>query len=69
MVDYAFGELGLNRVQIRCARDNARSCAIPRRLGFTEEGALRQAEWLIDHFEDQVVYGILAEEWRPPRPL
>jgi ribosomal-protein-serine acetyltransferase len=67
MVDYAFGELGLNRVQIRCARDNARSRAIPLRLGFTEEGALRQAEWLIDHFEDQIVYGILAEEWRQGR--
>jgi RimJ/RimL family protein N-acetyltransferase len=47
-----------------CARDNGKNCTILQRLGFQEEGALRQAEWLIDHFEDQIVYGILAEEWR-----
>jgi ribosomal-protein-serine acetyltransferase len=63
MVDYAFHSLNLNRVVIRCATGNRRSCAIPQRLGFTQEGVLRQAEWLSDHFVDLIVYSMLVSEW------
>ena len=64
LVDHAFNKLGLNRVEIRCAAENKKSRSIPERLGFTQEGILRQAEWLHDHFVDLVVYGMLAEEWK-----
>jgi ribosomal-protein-serine acetyltransferase len=63
LVDQAFDELGMNRVVIRCGTGNARSCAIPRRLGFTLEGVMRQSEWLYDHFVDHNVYAMLAEDW------
>jgi len=63
-VAYAFECLKLNRVQIRCATENERSRAIPERLGFTEEGILRQSEWLERGFVDLVVYGLLADEWK-----
>ncbi|HST59845.1 MAG TPA: GNAT family protein [Longimicrobium sp.] len=62
-VDHSFRELGLNRVEIRAATGNARSRAIPERLGFPLEGVLRDAEWLYDHFVDHAVYGLLAREW------
>ena len=64
LVNHAFTELKLNRVVIRCAARNHKSRAIPERLGFTNEGALRQAVWLYDHFIDLVVYSMLAEEWQ-----
>ena len=64
LVDRAFREWRLNRVEIRCATGNDRSRAIPERLSFKEEGILREAEWLYDHFADLVVYSILADEWR-----
>lgn len=63
MVDYAFSELGLNRVEIQVATGNLRSRAIPERLGFTQEGILRDDAWLRDRFVDHVVYGMLAREW------
>ncbi len=64
ILDYVFGELGLNVAEIACAPGNARSCAVPERLGFTREGTLRQREWLYDHFVDHHVYGITAGEWK-----
>jgi ribosomal-protein-serine acetyltransferase len=63
MIDHAFNELGLNRVVISCAPENQRSRAIAENLGFTQEGILRQSDWLKDGFVDQVIYGILASEW------
>jgi ribosomal-protein-serine acetyltransferase len=64
LVDHAFKDLRLNRVQIRCAIGNTRSCAIPERLAFTREGIIAQGEWLYDHYVDLVVYGMLASEWK-----
>ena len=64
LVDYAFNEYQLNRVQIRCATENKKSCAIIERLGFMKEGTTRQAEFLYDHFVDLFIYGITSDEWK-----
>lgn len=63
-VDYAFYGYKLNRVEIRCAQGNDKSRAIPGRLGFHEEGIIRESEWLYDHYVDHVVYGMLDREWK-----
>ena len=63
LVEYAFEDWHLNRIEIRCAVGNLKSRAIPERLGFKKEGLLREAEWLYDHYVDHVVYGMLADEW------
>ena len=63
LVGHAFGQAQLNRVEIRCATCNDRSRAVPSRLGFREEGLLRDAEWLYDHFVDHIVYAMLARDW------
>jgi ribosomal-protein-serine acetyltransferase len=63
LVSYAFDQYQLNKVEIHCATGNTRSRAIPERLGFTQEGILRQAERFPDHYNDVVVYGMLASEW------
>lgn len=64
LVEHAFRELRLNRVEIFCAVENRRSRRIPERLGFKEEGTHRQAEWVHDHFKDLVSYSMLAREWK-----
>jgi ribosomal-protein-serine acetyltransferase len=63
LVEYAFDDWHLNRIEIRCAIGNTKSRAIPERLGFRSEGTLREAEWLYDHYVDHVVYGMLADDW------
>jgi ribosomal-protein-serine acetyltransferase len=64
MVNHAIHDRGMNRVEIRCAPDNVKSRAVPRRLGFTEEGVVRQDQWIDGRYEDSVVYGMLASEWK-----
>jgi len=64
LIDHAFGELGLSRLEIRAEPDNQRSRAVPERLGFREEGTLRHVVvWAGVRYVDHVVYGLLAEEW------
>lgn len=63
MVTYGFGDLGLNRIEIRVATGNLASLAIPERLDFSKEGILRQTERLYDRYVDHVVYSMLREEW------
>ncbi|SES02388.1 ribosomal-protein-serine acetyltransferase [Gracilibacillus ureilyticus] len=63
LTDYAFHDLGLQKVDIRAAVQNKKSRSIPERLGFVNEGCIRQAEWLYDHYVDHVVYGMLAKDW------
>jgi ribosomal-protein-serine acetyltransferase len=65
LTDHALVETGLNRVEIRAAPENRRSRAIPERLGFRQEGVLRQEERIGDRYLDAVVYGMLASEWPP----
>jgi ribosomal-protein-serine acetyltransferase len=63
MIDHAFGVWGMHRIEIQAAPGNARSQAIPLRLGFTREGMLRESERSGDGWLDGVVFGLLASEW------
>ncbi|MBW7475464.1 GNAT family N-acetyltransferase [Paenibacillus oenotherae] len=63
LTDYVFHDLSLNRVEIRAAVRNAKSRAIPERMKFLNEGTVRQAEWLYDHYVDHIIYGMLKEDW------
>ncbi len=63
LVDHAFGEWELHRVEIQAAVDNQRSRAIPERLGFVEEGIRREAEHVGDRYLDLVLYGMLRPAW------
>jgi ribosomal-protein-serine acetyltransferase len=64
-IDHAFGELGLHRLSIHAAVHNARSRAVAERLGFTEEGILREDDRVASGYNDMVVYGLLEDEWHP----
>lgn len=66
LIDYSFNILNLNRVAIRCAVGNDKSCSVAKRLGFTHEGVERQVSWLHNEHVDMNIYAILAEEWQSP---
>jgi ribosomal-protein-serine acetyltransferase len=68
LLNYLFEELRLHRVVIQCGTGNARSCAIPERLGFVREGISRHGEWVDGRWIDLVVWSMLEDEWRARRP-
>ncbi|WP_338587169.1 GNAT family protein [Paenibacillus sp. Y5S-9] len=63
LLKYLFNELKLNRVIIQCAENNFKSRAIPEKIGFTNEGTSREAQWVYDHYENIVTYSLLSSEW------
>ncbi|ATA72894.1 GNAT family N-acetyltransferase [Capnocytophaga sp. H4358] len=64
MCEFAFTEMGMNRVQIRCATENIASKSIPKRLNFIFEGIERQGERVSENaFRDLEVYSKLKEEF------
>jgi len=63
LIYYSFRELKLHRVEIRCAVENKKSRGVPERLGFKEEGRIREAELLDNYYTDHILYGFLAGDW------
>jgi ribosomal-protein-serine acetyltransferase len=63
LTDYAFTDQDCNRVVLHCAAGNVKSRAVAERLGFVQEGILREAEWLNEHYVDLVVYSMLKSQW------
>lgn len=67
LVDYAFSELGLNRLEADIDPRNDASARSLERLGFQKEGYLPE-RWIVDGVvSDTAFYGLLAREWRSSR--
>lgn len=64
IVSFGFETIDLNRIEIHVAPGNTKSRAVAGRLGFIEEGQLKEYEWLYDHFEDHIVYAMLSSDWK-----
>jgi len=64
-LDHAFGVLRLHRVALRAGVGNRRSRAVAERLGFREEGVIRDGDRVGGgRYVDMVLYGMLEDEWR-----
>jgi RimJ/RimL family protein N-acetyltransferase len=60
---YGFANLGLHRLALETLSDNVAMIRTAERLGFVREGVSRQGSWVTGHFHDDVLFGLLAEEW------
>jgi RimJ/RimL family protein N-acetyltransferase len=61
---YGFAVRGMHRLQVETLADNAAMIRAATRAGFVPEGTLRGAAWVMGRFADEVVLGLLADEWR-----
>lgn len=63
LLRFAFYELGLNRIEIRCGVGNFKSQRIPDQLGFHREGLMRDGEWLNGKFHDLIINSLLKSDY------
>ncbi|MFE4264343.1 GNAT family N-acetyltransferase [Streptomyces sp. NPDC056883] len=68
LIDYAFGERGMHRIEWHAASGNKKSLAVAERLGMTREGVMRQNYSHRGVRQDTEVWAILADEWSAARP-
>ncbi|WP_219462356.1 GNAT family N-acetyltransferase [Nonomuraea rhizosphaerae] len=62
---YGFVVRGLQRLQIETLADNAAMLRSAERNGFVREGVLRSAAWVMGEFLDEVLLGLLVQDWKP----
>jgi RimJ/RimL family protein N-acetyltransferase len=63
IIDFAFTTLELHRISGAIGPDNAASIALVTRLGFTQEGWLRDHVFTNGAWRDSILYSLLAHEW------
>jgi RimJ/RimL family protein N-acetyltransferase len=69
VLDWAFGPLGLHRVEADTDPRNAGSVRALERLGFVREGLLRERWRVGDEISDTAFFGLLAREWLARRAV
>ena len=63
LIQVAFEIIHVHRVEIHCDPANLASASIPRKLGFTHEGTLRQKTPFLDRWSDSMIWGLLETEY------
>jgi RimJ/RimL family protein N-acetyltransferase len=64
VLDFAFDVIGARRLEARAAVANGRGNGALRKVGAVQEGLLRRSFLRHGQYHDQVLWGILAEDWR-----
>jgi RimJ/RimL family protein N-acetyltransferase len=65
IIRYAFEQMKVLRIDLRCAADNTASIQVAKRCGFTQEGRFRQHHRKKDGtLADMLWYGLLLSEWQ-----
>ena len=64
VLSHAFGTMGLHRIDLRVLAFNERAIRCYRACGFVEEGREREAAQIGDVWYDDIIMGLLAEEYQ-----
>jgi RimJ/RimL family protein N-acetyltransferase len=64
VLDHLFVDNGLHRVSADCDARNEPSARLLDRLGFRREGHRIAATWIKGEWTDDLLFGLLAEDWR-----
>ncbi|HEX7282675.1 MAG TPA: GNAT family protein, partial [Vicinamibacterales bacterium] len=67
ILNFAFDVIGTYRMEARAATANGRGNGALRKIGAVQEGVLRRSFLRNGQYYDQVLWGILADDWRLQR--
>jgi len=62
-LDHAFDDRGLHKVLARVFEHNDASMRVLEKLGFQQEGRLREHDYIRGAYRDTYLFGLLADEW------
>ncbi len=62
LIEHAFDNLKMNRIQLKAATENINSQKVAERLGFKKEGIERDGELHKRGYVDLIVYGLLKKD-------
>lgn len=63
LTEYLFNGLNIRRIQLDTWSGNERAVKAYRKCGFTEEGRLRENEYVKGKFYDTIIMGLLRSQW------
>lgn len=63
VLDYAFSDLNLHKVYGQTLASNTSSIRFHQKMGFVQEGTLRQHCLLDNQYYDLLCFGLLSDEW------
>ncbi|GAV42307.1 GNAT family N-acetyltransferase [Streptomyces acidiscabies] len=64
LCQYAFVVRSLYRLQIETLADNTAMLTAAERNGFVREGVLKSSAWVMGEFVDEVILGLLVDDWK-----
>jgi ribosomal-protein-alanine N-acetyltransferase len=64
MVEFGFAQLNLNRVYLSVLDSNSRAQHVYTKIGFVEEGRLREAQYKDGRYHDVIRMAVLRREWQ-----
>jgi len=67
VLEFTFNTIGVRRLEARAAVQNGRGHGALMKIGAVQEGVLRQSFEKKGRFLDQVLFAILAKDWRGQR--
>jgi RimJ/RimL family protein N-acetyltransferase len=67
LVDYLFLSTRAVRIEAGTSPQNTASHRVLEKAGFTKEGVKRKVVYAQGKWHDEVIYGILREEWKTPK--
>jgi RimJ/RimL family protein N-acetyltransferase len=69
IVDFAFGVVGVHRLEARSIATNGRGNAALRKMGALQEGLLRRSFLRNGRYYDQILWSILKDDWRQTKAV
>lgn len=65
LLKFAFCDLNLHRVALQVFHNNLSAIRVYKKVGFVQEGVLRQAAYIDGEYVDIIMMGMLDEDYRP----
>ena len=68
LVEFGFERWNLHRLHLIVLASNEGARRAYQKVGFVEEGRLREHAWVVGRWDDEVRMGLLRADWRAARP-